>query len=106
MATSTDRAQRTVDSVFKEHGREALYTPPTGVAVACTVIRNSADQAIDFGSGRPVAAGDIIEVRKSEVLAPKRGGTFTMSVGGDVVRIMDDARSEDPDRLVWVMTVA
>lgn len=106
MATSIERAQRTVDSVFKEHGKGAIYSAPAGPAIPCTVIRNSADQSIDFGAGRPVSAGDLIEVRKSEVLAPKRGGTFTITIGGDVVRIADDPRSEDPDRLVWIMTVA
>lgn len=91
--------------VYATFGKAAAYTPPAGGdAVACTVIRDREDKEMGFGSGAAMMQSDTIEVRKSEIASPARGGTFV--VGGETLKVRDDPRCTDPDRLVWTMTVA
>jgi hypothetical protein len=47
--------------------------------------------------------GAVIEVRRSEVAAPGKGGTFT--IDGSSFSVASDPESNDPDRLVWTCTV-
>jgi hypothetical protein len=47
--------------------------------------------------------GAAIEVRRSEVAAPAKGGTFI--VDSKSFSIESDPQSNDPDRLVWTCTV-
>jgi hypothetical protein len=44
-----------------------------------------------------------IRVRKSELAAPVKGGTFT--VDGDLYTVQSDPRADDAERLVSSMTV-
>jgi hypothetical protein len=44
-----------------------------------------------------------LQVRRSELRAPANGGTF--AVGSATLTVLDDPRSDDPDRLVWRMSV-
>lgn len=113
MTTPGERAQRTVDTVFRHDGVAASYTPPGGSAVSCTVIRDSRDLDLSGLGGRPILQGNVIEVRKSEVAVPVRGGVFVPGTivngifvpGPDSFTVADDPKFEDPDRLVWTMTV-
>jgi hypothetical protein len=94
----------TVDATFAAYGAVASYSPPGGGdAVACVVCRKVPDRALGFGQGAPLLQSDEIEVRKSEVSAPARGGLFT--VGTEVLEILSDPRCEDDLALVWIMTV-
>lgn len=100
--SAADLAALAIDPNFEIWGLAASYTPPGGGSpVACLVIRKSPDQEIEVGRG--FMRGDMIEVRKSEIAAPAKGGTFTL--GAEVLKVLDDPRSEDACRLVWKMTV-
>lgn len=109
-----DFAIEAVDASYEAFGKAALYTPPGGSAVACTVIVDSRDLDPAGFSGRPTMQGNIIEVRKSEVAAPMRDGVFVPGAivnnvfvpGPDSFKVGGDPKCEDPDRLVWTMTVA
>jgi hypothetical protein len=99
-----------VDAVFDLHGKAATYTAPGGgAAIGCKVMWSSADRVLaglGTGNGRPVIQGNVIEVRKSEVAAPARGGVIAIEGGGSH-RVLDDPHTADDDseRLVWLMTV-
>ncbi len=91
--------------IFDMYGRTATYRPPTGGgAVDCVVVRNRRDVDLaDFNVGQPIVAGDLIKVRASEIAEPMKGGTFT--IGSEVVKITEDPRCEESERLVWTMAV-
>jgi hypothetical protein len=96
--------QIAVDASFAVWGRAATYVPPGGgVPILCTVIRNLRDREMTGLNGRPLMQGAVIEVRRSEVAAPAKGGTFT--IDGSSVSLASDPESNDPDRLVWTCTV-
>lgn len=110
-----DIAQQAVDAVFALWGRPASYTPPAGgAAVLCLVYRNAADRTVEVGQGAPMLRGDEIEIRKSEVATPQRGGIIVIyptlaahaaQLDGETRRVLEDPQSRDPDRLVWTMKV-
>lgn len=105
--SATGRAQKVLDSVFAHDGKAAVYAPPTGPSIACLVLLDSEDREVGGFGGRPVTRGDVIEVRSSEVGSPVKGATFTMTATGGVLTIQDAPRHhEDPERLVWTMTVS
>jgi hypothetical protein len=83
--------------LFEAFGLAATYTPPG------SVILDSRDRELEFGRGSPVMQGQVLQVRRSELLAPAKGGTF--AVGSATLTVLDDPRSDDPDRHVWRMTV-
>jgi hypothetical protein len=96
-----------IDAVFRMWGKPARYTPPTGPFVDCRVIWNAPDLAIEtLGGGRPILQGNVIQIRKSQVAAPMKGGTIAIN-GGTPMKIEDDPRHapDDVERLVWLMTV-
>lgn len=96
--------QIAVDASFAVWGKAASYVPPGGGApVPCTVIRDIRDRAMSGLKGRPVMQGVVIEVRKSEIAAPARSGTFI--IDGSSFLIESDPRSDDSERLVWICTV-
>jgi hypothetical protein len=75
MTASRDRAQRTVDATFREHGVPARYEPPQGSAVDFTVIISDEDRKLQFsGASRAIAEGGRFEMRKSEIAAPVSAG--------------------------------
>jgi hypothetical protein len=99
--------QVAVDASFAVWGKAATYVPPGGGApVSCIVIRNIRDREMTGFNGRPIMQGTVIEVRKSEVEAPARGGVFTFADGGAAFAIISDPQAQDPERLVWTCTVA
>ena len=93
-----------VNAAFTARGTLATYGPPSsGAPVACVVIHDAGDREAAGTFGRPFMRAGIIRVRKSELAAPVKGGTFT--VGGDVYTVQSDPRFDDAERLVWSMTV-
>jgi hypothetical protein len=105
--TAASLEQIAVDASFAVWGKAATYVPPGGgVPTPCTVIRNVRDREMTGFSGRPIMRGTIIEVRKSEVGAPARGGVFTFAEDGTAFAIISDPEAQDPERLVWTCTVA
>lgn len=95
-----------VDASFAQFGWSATYAPPTGSAALCTVIKDQRDLDAPGFLGRPTLQGNVIEVRKSEVAAPVKGGVFVILDTTQSLVIQDDPKCEDPDRLVWTCTVA
>jgi hypothetical protein len=96
--------QIVVDASFAVWGRAATYVPPgEEVPIPCAVIRNLRDREMTGLNGRPLMQGAAIEVRRSEVAAPAKGGTFI--VDSKSFSIESDPQSNDPDRLVWTCTV-
>jgi hypothetical protein len=90
--------------LFEVFGVAATYTPPDGGSSAgCAVILDTRDRELEFGRGSPVMQGQVLQVRRSELSAPAKGGTF--AVGSASLTVLDDPRSDDPDRHVWRMTV-
>jgi hypothetical protein len=90
--------------LFEVFGVAATYASPGGgPTLACTVILDSRDRELEFGRGSPVMQGQILQVRRSELSTPAKGGTFT--IGSATFIVLDDPRSDDPDRHVWCMTV-
>jgi hypothetical protein len=90
--------------LFEVFGSAASYTPPGGGSgVACTVILDARDRELEFGRGAAVMQGQTLQVRRNEVSAPAKGGTFAL--GAAMLIVLDDPRSDDPDRHVWRMTV-
>jgi hypothetical protein len=93
-----------VNAVFTARGTVATYSPPSsGAPIACVVIYDAGDREATGTFGRPFMRTGTIRVRKSELAAPVKGGTFT--VGGDVYTVQSDPRADDVERLVWAMTV-
>lgn len=94
-----------VSASFATFGKRATYTPPGGgTAFACRVIQSSQDRQLGGLGGRPILRGDTLEVRASEV-TPARDGQFVLAATGETFTVLDDPRTEDHDRLVWLCTV-
>jgi hypothetical protein len=90
--------------LFDVFGVAASYTPPGGGAsVSCMVIVDSRDRELEFGRGAAIMQGQTLQVRRTEVSAPAKGGTF--AVGSATLTVLDDPRGNDPNRHVWRMTV-
>lgn len=94
-----------VNPVFSVFGKAAIYTPPSGVAVACTVLVDfrQAKQPAEFSS-KPQVEGWTVSVRKSELAAPANGGGFV--VGDKKYAVVGKPTFEDPEQLIWVCPVA
>lgn len=88
------------------NGKAATYTPPAGgIALACSIIIERADRTIvGLNVGRPMSEGIIIEVRRSQIAAPVKAGTF--ETAAERFTILHDPQTLDPDRLVWTCTVS
>jgi hypothetical protein len=70
------------------HRRSLRYTPPGGgPAIACTVILDARDRELEFGRGAAIMQGQILQVRRSELPAPAKGGTFTRWSGTNPVSL-------------------
>lgn len=94
-----------IDTLFAEDAFavSATYTPPGGgVPVPCRVIRKSGDRELGGMQSRPLIQGDLLEVRASEV-TPAKSGSFM--IGAGALTVLDDPRREDPELLVWTVTV-
>jgi hypothetical protein len=109
MTASRDRAQRTIDAAFREHGVPATYI--AGSSTPCTVIVSDEDRNVQFaGTSKPFAAGGRFEIRASEISAPVKDGIIALLAnegGAESSRhkIVGDPETDDPFRLVWLCTV-
>lgn len=101
----TDLPSLAVSASFTLWGKPAIYTPPSGATVACTVLVDfrQAKQPTEFGSKPPVE-GWVVSVRQSELAAPLPGGRF--AVGDKNYAIVGKPTFEDPQQLVWICSVA
>lgn len=99
-----DLARQAIDPVYATFGKAAVYrTPDRGIATPCTVILTLEDQQVTLGDTRAIAGGMMIEVRRCEIAQPVKGGSFT--IGSDVYAVISQPKSEDPERMVFAMTV-
>ncbi len=95
-----------LDAIFADPNvtQPATYTAAAGGApVGCRVLLDRRDRELAGTAGRPLIEGRTVTVRKSEITAPARGGTF--QVAGETLTVLDDPRCGDALRLLWVMTV-
>jgi hypothetical protein len=100
-----DIAPRTVDRVFARFGHAASYAPPVaGAAVSCTVILNRPDEVATLDNIPIIAEQRLVEVRKSEVASPAKGGVFTIDAAQ--MQIVAAPRANDPEGLVWSLICA
>ena len=83
-----------------EFGQAATYTAPAGDTTACTVHLIEGVKLQDQATGEWVDVEDVIWVRRSEVDAPARDGSFT--IGSTVYRI---GQVHDRDRNMVAVTV-
>jgi len=102
-----------IDATFAQFGKPATYG---NTNIPCTVIIDRADANVKLGSGMDsslFAEGDVIEVRISEIAtAPARQTVFTVNIADPAATpvfadyaVQADAKSIDPDRLVWTCSV-
>lgn len=110
MSRFTDRAAAALDAQYAEFAEAATYVPPGGGSgIPCHVIPDRSDRTLDLGGfgggGRPMLEGITLEVRKSELAVPAKNGVFTITATGEALKVLDDPKSADPDRLEWSMTV-
>ena len=96
--SASDVAQAAIDAVFAEFGREAFHN---GGTTAISIIVDLRDAGSRPDDGRPIAGQITIEVRKSEVVAPVHGDTF--SFGGRTVKVSNRPWLDDQEGLVWKM---
>jgi hypothetical protein len=100
MSAAFDAALQTMlGDVFMMFGRAAAYTPPGGSPSACIVVVDRADDRPELGGATFVAAQNVIEVRKSEIAAPVKGGQF--AIAAETFKIVAAPRCDDPERIVW-----
>ena len=106
MTSADDVAQLAVDDTYAEFGREATYTPPGGGAgIPCTVIVDLRDIGSRPDDGHPIAGQMTIEVRRSEIAAPAKDGTFafTAASGNITATVMNRPMLDEENALVWKM---
>jgi hypothetical protein len=93
-----------INAVFAARGEAASYSPPGGgSSTPCTIINDGSDRQAAGTLGRAVTRGNVLQVRKSEIAAPAKGGTFTTD--SETLKILGDPVSEDAGRLIWTCTV-
>ena len=93
-------ADRAVDSVFRRLGVAADFVPATGDALPGVLVQiRQADVGAGLYGVDTVSAGTVVDVRASEVAAPKKGDAFV--IGGAIYTINAAPRREDIHRLVW-----
>ena len=101
-------ALEAIDVTFEMNGLRASYVPPSGgVPVPCLVTCDVRDTNAAEADGRPLTGQQTLEVRTSEVAAPMRGGTFTLSPedGNRIYTVMNRPQPSDPGGFVWKMWV-
>lgn len=99
MTAFDDAVTRALDQLHKALGRAATYTAPGGAATPCVILVDRADDVAELGQLSVVATCRRVQVRRSEVAMPARGGVFT--AGAESFSIVQQPRTEDPDALVW-----
>ena len=94
----SDVAQVAIDDVFAEFGVPATYN---GGTTPITIIVDLRDGDSTPDDGRPIAGRIVIEVRITEVTAPKHNDQFAF--GARTLRVMDRPWLDDESALVWKM---
>ena len=62
-----------------EFGVAAVYSPPGGgSSTPCTLLMGMQDRTLAGNLGRPIMQGIEASVRKAELAAPAKGGTFAV----------------------------
>ena len=86
---------------FSVFGEAATYTPPTGPAVSCRVVREGGGVPLKLGPITIYLAALTFEVRAAELTAPAVAGTFT--VGGTAYTVTGTPYHPEDDAhgLVW-----
>jgi hypothetical protein len=102
MTFATSAAQETVDDIFNEFGRSAVYTPPAGSPEPCLIIVDLRDIGARPDDGKPIAGQITIEVRKSDLAAPVQNGTFDFDADTAAV-VMNRPQTDDEEGLIWKM---
>jgi hypothetical protein len=103
-----------IDAIFADPNfvLAAQYTAPGGGSpVSCSIVLDKRDIGSRPDDGRPVAGQVTIEVRKSELAAPAKGGQFTPGTiqagvfvsGPTTYTVMNRPAVEDEDGLIWKM---
>lgn len=105
--TPIELASLSIDATFATFGRAAVYVPPGGgAAQSCVVILDRQDRNISPGQSRGVVQGNVLEVRKAQLAAPEKDGSFVVDGACYLVREDPHHDEEDPERLVWLMRVS
>jgi hypothetical protein len=106
-----DIAAEAVDAAFEELGIPGCtYTPPSGAVVSgIALMLMRPDDEASLGDARVVVGTVRIDVRTSEVAAPAKGGTFTISTAADAPaslsgkawRVIAKPQHKDAAQLIW-----
>ncbi|MGD9545037.1 MAG: hypothetical protein AB7F41_14635 [Methylocystis sp.] len=99
MSVFSDAFSSALEDVYATFGTSARYVSPDFVTTACVIVIGGADDVASLGNVQIVAGQTIVEVRASELAAPKKGGTFRAD--NREFKIVAAPKNEDPDRLVW-----
>ena len=91
-----------VDLLFTDQniGREAIYTSDGGTPALVRVVSRQADAITDFGEARLWSETTRIDLRVTEVPAPRPGDR--LEIGGDAFLIQGEP-VRDRERLVWTV---
>ncbi|TWA76444.1 hypothetical protein FBZ83_11995 [Azospirillum brasilense] len=91
--------QRMLDSAFRRHGIDAVYTPPRGGSpVPCRASFTHGDRNWRYQDAGVSTPARIAEVRASEVPLMEEEGT--LAIGGRTY-VIANATQPDADRLLW-----
>lgn len=99
MTVFSEAFSSALEDVYATFGTPARYISPDLVTTACVIVIAGADDAASLGNVQIVAGQTIVEVRASEIAAPRKGGTFRADI--HEFKIVAAPKNEDPDRLVW-----
>ncbi|MFN4229841.1 hypothetical protein [Parvibaculum sp.] len=95
---SDARAQKAIDAAFRHMGRDAVYTPAGGEPLNVRVLFTRPDAMADVLGERRFGPSQLIELRKSEVAAPKKGDLI--AIDGRTYKL-DQPSQPDDRRLKW-----
>jgi hypothetical protein len=87
-----------------EFGVAAVYSPlGGGSSTPCTLLMGTQDRTVAASLGRSILQSIEASVRKAELAAPARGGTFV--VDGKTLTIQGDPRTDDAERRIWTFAL-
>lgn len=99
------------DAVFDTWGVDAVYKHvDTGVTLPCVILKDDSDRTLNVrgasGVSSPQMQGHWWKVRASEVAAPVKNATLTLTKTGQVLKIISAPKSVDPERTVFEFTAS
>jgi len=91
-----------VDAIFQDANMaaDATWTPQGGAPLPVRVIRKAPDELTTFGAARILSDTTLVDVRVSEIPAPKPGDTII--IGTDTFTIQGEPK-RDRERLIWTL---